>query len=64
MSRLQIRLFGPYYSSFSVYNYGYEPPKELKSVLKHPKFRFGPNSPAASWFATYRDIAVRGAYDF
>jgi hypothetical protein len=44
MSRLQIRMFGPYFSSFLVHSYGYEPAKELKSVLKHPNFRFGPYS--------------------
>jgi hypothetical protein len=48
MSRLQIRLFGPYFSSFSAYSYGYEPSNELKSVLKHPNFRFDPNSPTDS----------------
>jgi hypothetical protein len=48
MSRLQIRLFGPYFSSFSVHSYGYEPSKELKSVHKHPNFRFGPYSPTVS----------------
>ncbi len=45
MSRLQIRLFGPYFSSLLVHSYGYEPANELKSVLKHPNFRFGPYSP-------------------
>jgi hypothetical protein len=45
MSRLQIRLFGPYFSSFLVHSYGYEPANELKSVLKHPDYRFGPYSP-------------------
>ena len=48
MSRLQIRLFGPYFSSFSVRSYGYEPSNELKPDLKHPNFRFGPFSPTAS----------------
>jgi hypothetical protein len=48
MSRLQIRLFGPYFSSFSVHSYGYEPSNELKSVLKHPNFCFGPYSPTVS----------------
>jgi hypothetical protein len=38
MSRLQIWLFGPYFSSFLVHSYGYEPAIELKSVLKHPNF--------------------------
>ena len=45
MSRLQIRLFGPYFSSFLVHSYGYGPANELKSVLKHPSFRCGPYSP-------------------
>jgi hypothetical protein len=31
MSRLQIRLFGPYVSSFSAHSYNYEPSNELKS---------------------------------
>jgi hypothetical protein len=48
MRRLQIRLFGPYFSSFSAHSYGYEPSNEPKSVLKHPNFRFGPDSPTAS----------------
>ena len=51
MSRLQIRLFGPDFSSFSVHSYGYDPSNELKSVLKNPNFRFGPYSPTASWQA-------------
>ncbi len=45
MGRLQIRLFGPYFSSFLVHSYGYEPANELKSVLKHPNFLFGPYTP-------------------
>jgi hypothetical protein len=53
MRRLQIRLFGPYFSSFSVHSYGYEPSNELKSVLKHPYFRFGPDSPTASWLKSF-----------
>jgi hypothetical protein len=28
-----------------VHSYGYEPANELKSVLKHPNFRFGPYRP-------------------
>ncbi len=48
MSRLQIRLFGPYFNSFSIHSYGYEPSNELKSVLKHPNFRFDPYSPTVS----------------
>ena len=45
MSRLQIRLFGPYSSPFLVHSYGYEPAIGLKFFLKHPNFRFGPYSP-------------------
>jgi hypothetical protein len=45
MNRLQIRLFGQYFSSFLLYSYGYEAANELKSVLKHPNFRFGPYRP-------------------
>jgi hypothetical protein len=48
MSRLQKRLFVPYFSSFLARSYGYEPSNELKSVLKHPIFRFGPYSPTVS----------------
>jgi hypothetical protein len=48
MNRLQIRLFGPYFSSFLLYSYGYGAANELKSVLKHPNFRFGPYSPTVS----------------
>jgi hypothetical protein len=46
MYRLQIRLFGPYFSSFLVHSHGDEPANGLKSVLKHPTFRFGLFSPA------------------
>ncbi len=49
MNPLQTRLFGPYFSSFLLYSYGYRPANELKSVLKHPNFRFGPYSPTDSW---------------
>lgn len=48
MSQLQIRLFGPYFSSFLSHSYGYEPANEPKSVLKLPNFRFDPHSPTAS----------------
>ncbi len=48
MNRLQIRLFGLYLSFFLVHSYGYEPSKELESVLKHPNFRFGPYRPTDS----------------
>jgi len=44
MNRLQIRLFGPYFSAFLPHSYGYEPANELKSALKQPNFRFGPAS--------------------
>jgi hypothetical protein len=53
MRRLQIRLFGPYFSSFSAHSYSYEPSNELKSVLKLPNFRFGPDSPTASWLGGF-----------
>ncbi len=40
--RLQTRLFGPYFGSFSAHSNGYELSKDPKSVLKLPDFRFGP----------------------
>jgi hypothetical protein len=49
MNWLQIRLFGPFPSSFLLYCYGYGAANELKSVLKYPDFRFGPYSPTVSW---------------
>ena len=42
MSQLQVRLFGPYFSSFLTHSYCYESANEPKSVLKHPDFRFAP----------------------
>jgi hypothetical protein len=48
MSQLQIRLFGPYFSSFSTNSYSYYSSNELKSGLKLPNFRFGPYCPTAS----------------
>ena len=48
MSRLQIRLFGSYFSFFSVHSYGYEPSNELKSDLNHADFRFVPYRPKVS----------------
>ena len=48
MTRLQIRLLGPYLSSFSTNSYGYYFSNELISGLKLPNFRFGPYSPTAS----------------
>ncbi len=42
------RMFDPYFSSFLDHGYGDEPANELKSVLKHPNFRFGPSSPTNS----------------
>ena len=48
MSLLHIRLYGPYFSSFSAHSYSYEPSNELKSVLKYPNFRFGPYSQTGS----------------
>ena len=50
--RLQIQLFGPYFSSFSAHSYGYELANELKSVLNLLDFRFGPYSRTASSSAT------------
>jgi len=47
MSRLQLRLFGSYFSAFSVHSYGYEPSNELQSVLNQPNFRFVPYRPTA-----------------
>jgi len=44
MSQLQIRLFGPYLSSFSAHSYGYALSNEPKSDLKLPNFRFGPET--------------------
>jgi hypothetical protein len=58
MSQLQIRLFGPYFSSFSVHSYGYEPSNELKSVLKHPNFRIGPYSPSVSYRSSPKSSSV------
>ncbi len=49
MSRLQIRLFGLYFSSFLGHSYSYEPANELKSVLKYPNYRFGQYCQADSW---------------
>ncbi len=49
MSRLQIRLFGPYFDSFLPHSYGYEPANVSKSGLKPPNFRFAPHSPTDSW---------------
>ena len=48
MNRLQIQLFGPYFSSFLTHSYGYEPANELKSVFNDPNFRFDPYSPTGS----------------
>ncbi len=48
MNWLQIRLFGPVFSSFWPHSYGYEPTNELKTVLKPPNFRFTPYRPTAS----------------
>jgi hypothetical protein len=49
MSRLQIQLFGPYFSSSLFYSYGYGVVNELKSVLKQPNFRFCPYRSPVSW---------------
>ena len=48
MNPLQIRLFGPYSSSFLLHSRSYRAANELESVLKHPAFRFGPSSPTVS----------------
>jgi hypothetical protein len=48
MGRLQIRLFGPDFSSFLTHSYGYEPANESKSGLKPPNFHFGPLSQTGS----------------
>ncbi len=48
MNRLQIRLFGLDSGSFSARSNGYALSKEPKSGLKHPNFRFGPDSPTDS----------------
>ncbi len=49
MNRLQIRLFGPYFSSFLLHSRSCRAANELKSVLKHPDFRFGSYSKTDSW---------------
>ena len=49
MNRLQTRLLGPDFSSFLPHSYSYEPTNELNSGLKLSNFRFGPESPTASW---------------
>ena len=59
MNRLQIRLFGPYFSSFLLYSYGYGAANELKSALKHPNFRFGPYSPTASYAENMKIMLTR-----
>ncbi len=38
MNWLQIRSFGPYFSSFLPHSYGYAPANELKSVLEASNF--------------------------
>ncbi len=48
MNWLQIRSFGPYFSSFLPHSYGYEPANELKSVLEASNFRFSSYSPTGS----------------
>ncbi len=64
MNRLQIRLFGPDFSSFSAHSFGYELSNEPKSGLKHPNFRFGPNSPTASWAIKARFPILRQIQPF
>ncbi len=48
MNWLQIRFFGPYFSSFLAHSDGYAPANELKSVLEASNFRFSPYSPTDS----------------
>jgi len=48
MNWLQIRLFGPYLSSFLPHSYGYEAANELKSALEAANFHFSPYNPTAS----------------
>lgn len=48
MSRLQIRLLGPYLGPFSAHSFDYELSNEPKSGLKHPNFLYGPDNPTAS----------------
>ncbi len=45
MSWLQIRLFGPYFSSFSTNSYGYYSQMSQNLVSNIPNFRFSPDSP-------------------
>ena len=52
IGQLQIKLSGPYSSSFSTHSYCYELSKELKSVLKLLDFRYGPYSRTASLFVS------------
>ena len=49
MNWLQIRFFGPYFSSFLPHSYGYEPANEPKSVFEASNFRFSLYSPTGSW---------------
>jgi len=48
MNWLQIRSFGPYFSSFLPHSYGYEPANDLQSVLEASNFRFSPDRPTVS----------------
>ena len=48
MNWMQIRFFGPYFSSFLPHSYGYAPANELKSVLEVSNIRFSPDNLTAS----------------
>jgi hypothetical protein len=56
MSRLQIRLFGPEFSSFLAHSYGYETANESKSGINPPNFHFDPLSPTGTLVVTIRTI--------
>src|SRR6056297_860734 len=58
MNWLQIRSFGPYFSSFLAHSYGYEPANELKSVLEASNFHFSPYRPTDSWVEKERENEV------
>ncbi len=48
MHRLQNRLAGAYFRSFSTNSYGCSPANERKFVLDQSIFRFDPQSPTGS----------------
>jgi len=61
MNWLQIRLFGPVFSSFLHHSYGYDAANEPKTVLKHPNFRFSLNSPTTSPVPSLRWLTAGGS---